>query len=285
MLDIAAIRAAFPDLANLTPLTSSGQRDVFRGQRSGSEIVLKIVRAIDAQAEARILREVEAVAQLNSSYVPRITDYGRRPIGAENPLFIVEEYVRGKTYRDRLQAEPVQPLSQVLRVAEALLRACVEFEAARLVHRDIKPENIIIGPSGEVWIIDFGIVRMLDRESITPTGPRWGSFTPGYGAPEQMRNLKPRIDARTDLFSVGIVLYESIAGQNPYVAGAADQLEIMRRVDNQDLPLLTVPGDVASELSVFIGSLVSRFPSRRPQMAADALKWFEGIRPRLTTGP
>jgi serine/threonine protein kinase len=281
MLDLAAVRAAFPEVTSLVLFVESGQRDVLRGQQAGEEVVLKIVRAASAEAEARILREVEAVSQLGVSYIPKIYAYGRRSVGTEDRLFIIEQYTPGETYREVLQREAVQPLSAVLNLADVLLGACCDFEAARLVHRDIKPENLIIGANGQIWIIDFGIVRMLDVVSITPTGQPSGSFTPGYGAPEQMRNMKPKIDARADLFSVGIVLYESLAGRNPYRAGASDQLEVMRRVENQELPRLAIADDPSGELSAFLACLVSRFPSRRPQTAAEAFRWFTEISQKI----
>ena len=244
-----------------------------------SNIVLKILRATTAEAEARMVREIGAVARLRCAYVPPVRDSGRRRIGNDDRNFIVECFMSGETYRDRLCANRFSR-SVMFNFADVLLRACCDFETAQLVHRDIKPENLIIGVDGKIWIIDFGIVRMLDLESLTSTAG--GSFTPGYGAPEQMRNLKPKIDSRTDLFSVGIVLYESLAGMHPYRAGAADQLEIIRRVENQDLPTLVVGEDASGALAAFIASLASRFPSRRPQTSLQALEWFVDIRSRLT---
>jgi eukaryotic-like serine/threonine-protein kinase len=281
MLDVAAIRVAFPEVIALAPLIQSGQKDVLRGQFNGEEIVLKLLRAPTPDAEARILREIEAVTSLHCGYVPPIRASGRRRIGGHERAFIIEKFMAGETYRDRLQRQPVQPLKAVLDLADALLQAVGDFEGAKLVHRDIKPENLIVGTDGRIWIIDFGIVRMLDLESITSTGAPAGSFTPGYGAPEQMRNLKPRIDIRADLFSVGVVLYESLVGANPYLVGAANQLEVMHRVDNQDLLPLVIAGDRDGALSAFIMSMASRFPSRRPQTAQQARAWFDDIRPTL----
>jgi serine/threonine protein kinase len=281
MLDFAAVRVAFPDVVALAPLVQSGQKDVFRGQRAGEEVVLKLLRTATVEAEARIGREIDAVAKLRCDYVPRIHAWGRQRIAAEERDFIIEQHIAGETYRERLLRQPVQPLGDVLRLADVLLGACCDFEAANLVHRDIKPENVIIGVDGKVWIIDFGIVRMLDLVSITPTGQRFGTFTPGYGAPEQMRNLKPKIDARADLFSIGIVMYESLSGRNPYLGGAVDQLEVIRRVDGQDLPPLAIAGDPGGEFAAFIGALVSRFPSRRPQTAVEARRWFDEISRKL----
>ena len=176
-----------------------------------------------------------------------------------------------------LQRQPVQPLGAVLRLATALLSACCDFETQHMVHRDIKPENLLIGPNGKIWIIDFGIVRLLQLTSATLTQQRFGLFTPGYGAPEQVRNLKPKIDARADLFSVGVVLYESFNGSNPYLAGKGNVLEIVQDLCNRDLPLLTIPGDIDGKLSEFVASLCARFPSRRPPNAREALQWFREI--------
>jgi len=128
MLDFTAVRAAFPELTALTPFVQSGQRDVFRGQQANEEIVLKLLRAATAEAEARIAREIEAVAKLGCSYVPRICDYGRRRVGPQDLSFIIEQYTPGETYRERLQRQPVQPLPDVLHLADALLRACCEVK-------------------------------------------------------------------------------------------------------------------------------------------------------------
>ena len=284
ILDLTAVRSAFPELTDLAPLIQSGQKDVLRGRRRGEAIVLKLLRSRTAEAAARLTREIAAVASLRCDYVPQIYESGRRKIGTEQRHYLVEQFKEGKTYREVLELQPVQHLSDVLRLADLLLRACCDFERVKLVHRDIKPENLIIEAGGKIWIIDFGIVRMLDLTSLTPSGAPIGTFTAGYGAPEQMRNMKPKIDARTDLFSVGIVLYESLNGTNPHLAGAADQLEVMRRVDTRDLPHLALSANPTGELAAFIGSLVSRFASRRPQTASAARDWFLEINAKLAPG-
>ena len=108
MLDIAAIRAAFPELTALAPLIESGQKEVLRGQRNGEEVVLKLLRTVTPEAEARSLREIEAVATLDCSYVPRIHDHGRRRIGPQERCFIIEQFTPGDTYRERLERQRVQ---------------------------------------------------------------------------------------------------------------------------------------------------------------------------------
>ena len=286
MIDLTAIRAAFAELNNITPLRAiSGQKDVFSAEKGTDRVALKIIRKLGPQQD-RAEREIAAVAMLNSDYVPKVYDHGRRVIGGEERYYIIEEYVEGETYRERLIRTPVQPLQDVLALASILLQACGDFEAAGtdgLVHRDIKPENLIIDRNRKIWVIDFGIVRFLGMQSITPDQQRFGMFTLGYGAPEQMRNLKPQINSRADLFSIGVVLYESIVGYNPYGAGRYNDFVVLQRMENTDLPRLTIAEDSDGELSEFIASLTSRFPSRRPQTAREAIEWFAPIYRKLKT--
>ncbi len=285
MLDFAALRAEFNELSQITPLGSpSGQNDVFRARRGDTDVVLKLIRKANREQE-RIEREIAAVTKLNCDYVPQVFASGHRRVSGEERYFIIEHYIEGETYRARLPRQPKQPLGEVLRLADVLLRACSDFEALNLVHRDIKPENLIVDVSEKVWIIDFGIVRFLNLESLTPTQAHLGHFTLGYGAPEQMRNLKTKINGRADLFSVGVVLFESFHGSNPYYGGKRDHLEVLQHVTDRDLPTLTIPGDSKGVLAEFIASLVSRFPSRRPQSAKDALDCLKSIKPTLGFTP
>jgi len=229
MLDLAAVSAAFPEIADLEPLATSGQKEVLRGTRSGEPVVLKLIKHTPDMKE-KLDREIAAAAQLECDYVLTIHETGERAIGNETRAFIIEQYVDGEMLRERLAREPIQALPFVLQLARVLLRACADFEERHFVHRDIKPENILVGRDGKIWVIDFGIVRFLKLESLTPTIAPWGRFTLGYGAPEQMRNMKPAIDARTDLFAVGVVLFESLYGQNPYYEGKQSQVDVIRHM-------------------------------------------------------
>src|SRR4051795_12820659 len=140
MLDVASIRAAFPEMSNLIPLSESGQKDVLLGEFANRPAVLKLVRKT-ADGAAKIEREIEAAAQLACDYVPDLYFWGQRDIVGETRYFLIEQYVDGETLRQKLIRKPVQPLAEVLRLAEVLLRACVDFESCGFVHRDIKPEN------------------------------------------------------------------------------------------------------------------------------------------------
>jgi serine/threonine-protein kinase len=255
-----------------------GQKEVFRAILNGEAVALKLIR-VYASDQERTEREIAAVTKLNSDYVPEIYDSGKCRIFGEERNYIIEQFIEGGTYRQILDSRPVQELNDVLFLADQLLKACSDFETADLVHRDIKPGNLIIDPGGRVWIIDFGLVRHLDLPSVTPSG-LFGVGTPGYAAPEQFRNLKFLINIRADFFSIGVVLYEALRGYNPYFVPPTNQLEIIRRVEQQNLPRLSIPGDDGG-FSEFINALAQRFPSRRPQSAAEAIDWFVQIYSRL----
>ena len=273
---ISEIRRQFPQLTDIDPIRmSGGQKEVFRAILNGEGVALKLIK-VYASDQERTDREIAAVKKLNSDYVPKIYDSGKCKIFVEERNYIIEQFIEGGTYHQILNSKPLQELNDVLFLADQLLKACYDFEAAKLVHRDIKPENLIIDAGGRVWIIDFGLVRHLDLASLTPDGLFGGLGTPGYAAPEQFRNLKPQINIRADFFSIGVVLYEALNGHNPYLAPPRDLLTILRRVDQQNLPRLSIPGD-NGEFSGFISALTQRFPSRRPQSAAEAIDWFAPI--------
>ncbi len=285
MLDLAAVAAAFPSLSHLVPLgTPSGQKEVLRAELGGEHVVLKLIKKNPLDL-SRTEREITAAVKLSCSYVPRVFEQGQRTIGTEDRIYIIEQRIDGETYREQLRHLPKRSVSEVLKIVDTLLMACMDFEAAKMVHRDIKPENIMIDTNDKLWVIDFGIVRFLDEISLTPTGNHFGLFTPGYGAPEQVRNLKTEIDIRADLFSVGVVAYEALNGSNPYHAGKSDPLQVINHVLTRDLPLLSIPGDPSGDLAAFLAALTARYPSRRPQSASEAHQWFVPVRAKIQGTP
>ncbi|ATE70352.1 serine/threonine protein kinase [Lysobacter capsici] len=274
MISIEDVRVAFPELEPLNLIASSGQKHVFRVGENGG-LVLKIVKRSESSGE-RAARELEAVRRLRSRYVPELLEVGERIVGNAPVVYFIERFIRGETYRQVLN-RGAQPPHDVIPVADLLLSACRDFESANLVHRDIKPENIIIDEGGSAWVLDFGIVRILDLDSLTKTSDRFGPFTPGYGAPEQIRNEKDVIDCRADIFSVGVVMHEALQGFNAYIKDKRDGIAVVRHMLDEDLPRLDPSVAGSSQLAYFISSLTGRFPSRRPESASNALEWFREI--------
>ena len=275
MIDLGELRAQFPHLANITPFSSGGQKEVCRAEFGRQQVALKLILPIPG-SEERTLREIQAIRQLSSPYVPKVIESGERTLCGQKRHYIIEDFIEGRTYRAVLQRQPLQNFHQVLKLTSVLLHAAADFEQIHLVHRDIKPENIIIDRSGKIWILDFGIARHLNLSSLTPTGG-FGIGTIGYAPPEQYRNLKPEIDGRADLFAIGIVVHESLTGSHFYCQGANDALTVIHKMDRLDLPRLALAEDPTNEFADFIASLCQRFPSRRPRSAAEAMAWYEPI--------
>src|SRR5262249_15937464 len=152
-------------------------------------------------------------------------------------FWLREARIPGQAVRQVLAGAPLTP-SAVLMLGLQTLEALVAAGAAKIGHRDVKPENIIQSPQGEFFLLDFGIARHLQLSSNTPTANHFGKFTVGYAPPEQFRNIKRDIDARLDLFATGVTMYECAIGLNPFRHGAANDLDVLRRIETQPLPPL-----------------------------------------------
>ena len=139
----------------------------------------------------------------------------------------------------------------------------------------------MISNKDSFFILDFGIARMLDEKSLTATAARFGPATLGYAAPEQFNNIKKQIDSRTDLFSIGIVIYECITGINPLMENTLSPFEIIAKMDDFTIKKLEIKNDKDGSLSNFIDVLMQKWPSRRPRNANEALRWFKEIKNNL----
>jgi eukaryotic-like serine/threonine-protein kinase len=275
-VDIPWIAAQFPLLSGLQPLAQGGQKIVFAAQHaSDGDVVLKLLlRSSDGQ---RLEREVLAGQLVECERVPRVFETGEIDTQLGRCIWLREQRVSGTTLRTRLARSGVLDFTSVVRLGVQLLSTLAHAEAKRIVHRDIKPENMMIDTSGSFWLLDFGLARHLDLESLTATKMAWGMGTLGYSPPEQLRNRKREIDGRTDLFAVGVLLHECATGTNPFRAGARDELEILRRVETLAMPRLQLADDQGGALADLVSALVQKFPTQRPRTVADALTWIREI--------
>lgn len=265
----------FPDLQNLQPLSQGGQKQVFSAShRTDGDVVFKLMHP-SADIE-RTRRELLAVAQVQSPRVPKILDQGtiQTPLG--QCFWFREQRIQGLTVRERL-AQGLFDTAPLLRLALHVSETLVAAEAANIVHRDVKPENIIIDPAGNAWLIDFGLARHLGLASLTATANFFGNVTWGYAPPEQCRNIKQDIDARADLFALGVTLYECATGINPFRVGAADALQILKRVETDILPRLQLTFPSSSDFADLIATLTQRQRVHRPQNAREAHEWIKDI--------
>jgi eukaryotic-like serine/threonine-protein kinase len=275
-VDIPWIAAQFPLLSGLQPLAQGGQKIVFAAQHaSDGDVVLKLLlRSSDGQ---RLEREVLAGQLVECERVPRVFETGELDTQLGRCIWLREQRVSGTTLRTRLERSGALDFTSVVRLGVQLLSTLAHAEAKRIVHRDIKPENMMIDTSGNFWLLDFGLARHLDLESLTATKMPWGMGTLGYSPPEQLRNRKREIDGRTDLFAVGVLLHECATGTNPFRDGARDELEILRRAETLAMPRLQLADDQGGGLADLVSALVQKFPTQRPRTVADALTWMHEI--------
>ncbi|HPD15431.1 MAG TPA: serine/threonine-protein kinase [Planctomycetota bacterium] len=274
-IDVAWIRQQFPALSDVRLLGQGGQKLVFSGTHSVyGETVLKL---ISPRQDAEVtVREILAVTRVGSPRVPQILEHGKlaTPIGGY--VWLIERRIGGHTVRDMLRLGPLIP-RRVLRLGLHVLEALVAAERVNIVHRDVKPDNIICDPAGDYWLIDFGIARHLDLQSLTATAAPFGKVTWGYSPPEQCRNMKPDIDSRADLFALGVTLFECATGSNPFRTGAADLLEVLRRVETMPLPRLALGLRAAGSFADLVLTLTQKRRDHRPGSAAEALEWLTEI--------
>lgn len=279
-IDPLWLRSVFPDLQHLSELSRGGQKVVYSAVHpQDGEVVLKIIHP--NQDVESIQREILAVRTINWRRVPQILQIGQitTPLGPS--FWFREQRVPGETLRTRLQRGALVQ-NELLQLGRNVLEALSRAEEASIVHRDVKPDNIICHPSGDFWLLDFGIARHLTLDSLTATSLPFGKFTPGYAPPEQFRNVKGGIDARADLFAAGVTLFESATGSNPFSAGTSDPFEKMKRVENTVLPPLNLNFPAASDFSDLVQAMTQKRKDLRPSTVKEALVWMQEIYDKAT---
>lgn len=271
----AWLQATFPDLHNTAPLGQGGQKLVFSATHShDGEVVLKLFQP--SQSVEEVQREILAVQQVGAPKVPAILDHGSVPTPLGNVYWLRERRIAGTSLRDRLSHGPLPP-REVVKLGRDVLESLVRAEQVAIVHRDVKPDNIIIDGAGVYWLLDFGLARHLSLSSLTASAQPLGKITLGYGPPEQCRNDKPSIDSRADLFALGVTLYEAATGTNPFLYGARDALEVLRRIEHLPLAPLALPLVDSDSFRDLIAAMTQKRRDHRPASAAEALQWLHVI--------
>src|SRR5438093_2103415 len=225
----AQLQAALADRYALErELGHGGMATVYlaRDLRHGRPVAIKVLRPEIAAAlgPERFLREIQIAAQLAHPHILPLHDSG----AAGAFLYYVMPYVEGESLRDRLAREPQLPVEQAVQIAREVADALGYAHGHDVVHRDIKPENILF-EAGHAVVSDFGIARAITATAgatLTETGIVIG--TPAYMSPEQASGTDP-IDGRSDVYSLGCVLYEMLAGEPPYT-GPSAQIVISKRL-------------------------------------------------------
>jgi len=253
------------------------------------KIALKILPAELALNKDRLRRfeqEAKAASALNHPNI--ITIYEIEQIDSLN--FIATELIEGQTLREHLQFEPLK-LGEILDVSIQVASALSAAHGSGIVHRDIKPENIMVRKDGIVKVLDFGLAKLTDgpsEEAINTQAPTWPAIhtdpnvvmgTTVYMSPEQARGRE--VDARTDIFSLGVVLYEMVTGRLPF--GGATTSEVLLSVlsDKEPQPLARYSREAPVELERIVSKALRKDREQRYQTSKDLLLDLQNLKQQL----
>lgn len=222
--------------------------------------------AVNPTARKRFLREAQAAAAVSHDHVVTIHAVDENETAGRPGLpYLVMEFIDGQSLQQKLDAQGSLPLDEVLRIGRQVAAGLAAAHAQGLIHRDIKPANILLQNGVQrVRITDFGLARAADDVGMTRTGEVTG--TPQYMSPEQAQGL--RVDVRSDLFSLGSVLYATCTGRSPFRAETT--VASLRRVcDDQPRPLQDVNPEVPAWLVAIVDRLLEKDPDDRYQTAEE----------------
>lgn len=264
--------ALIPGLSIIRELGQGSSATVYLARGEEGEFAVKVLAAqyIDhAEVSERWNRETQTMVALRH---PNIVRGYRRGV-AEGRPYLVMEYVMGESLSSRLRRMGRLPESEVLEIARAVLQALLAAEGAGILHRDIKPANVIRAESGAIKLTDFGLVRTAEDDTITVQGAMIG--TPAYISPEQTRGDR-HLDVRTDLYSLGISLFQLATGDIPFSSLNTSLLLTKKITEDVPDPRSIYP-QLDARLAFFITALSHRDRERRPASAKDALELLRRV--------
>ncbi|MEA2384353.1 MAG: eukaryotic-like serine/threonine-protein kinase [Solirubrobacteraceae bacterium] len=247
------------------------------------QVAIKLMHreiAADADQLERFRREARAVAQLNHPHVVGVIDAGEAPPPEEqggfgDPVampYIVFEYVEGETLKDRIRRMGRLPIPEAVAYAIEIARALQAAHDRRIVHRDVKPQNVLIDEEGTAKVTDFGIARSLTEEGLTADGRVLG--TTDYVSPEQA--LGHDVGPQSDLYSLGIVLYEMLTGDVPF--HGENQVAVAMKHVREDLPDVQMRRpEVSSALAAVVDNATAKDLERRYEDDAELIADLEDV--------
>jgi serine/threonine protein kinase len=257
---------------------TGGMGTVYLATHLGLErpVAVKIIKrefAGDPDVADRFLREARTMAKLHHPHAAMIFDAGNLPDGRH---FIVMEFVEGETLSQVLAREGRFTPSRAVEIATQICEVLEEAHRLGIIHRDLKPSNILLGKRG-VCVLDFGVAKVLASSAeSTATHASTGSGqlvgTPRYMSPEQC--LGQRVGARSDLYSLGVLLYEMLAGRPPFIDPLQSAL-LVKQATAPAPPLPRLRQDIPRSLALAVHSLLAKRPEDRPRTAAAAKALLE----------
>src|SRR5688572_9103161 len=260
----------------VSPIGSGGMGEVYlaEDQQLRRKVALKILpeqMTANGDRVRRFEREANAVSALNHPNILTIFEFGVN----DGVHILASEFVKGETLRTRLGRGPL-PVQDALDIVIQIASALKAAHEARVIHRDIKPENVMIRDDGYVKVLDFGLAKLFETESDPDAATRPMLFsqpgiilgTASYMSPEQARAKS--IDARTDIFSLGVVLYEMLSGHKPF-GGESTSDVIAAIIQSDPEPMSRYNGVVPDEMDRIIAKCLEKNRDERYQTATDLL--------------
>jgi len=243
---------------------SGGMSTVFRAFDTTLErrVAVKLMHreiASDSDQLERFRREARSVAQLSHPHIVGVIDAGEE----DGRPYIVLEYVEGETLKERIRRMGRLPIDEAIAYAIEIARALGAAHARAIVHRDIKPQNVLVDEEGSAKVTDFGIARSLEEEGLTADGRVLG--TTDYVSPEQA--LGHDVDGQSDIYSLGIVLFEMLTGDVPF--HGENQVSVAMKHVREDLPDVQVlRPDVSARLAAVLDRMTEKDLAQRHPDAA-----------------
>ncbi len=232
-------------------------------------VALKLIRpelAANPSILARFKQELLLSREVTHKNVIRIFDLG----DADGVKFITMEFVEGQDLRSLIQEKKKFPPEEAVELMQQVCRALEAAHTLGIIHRDLKPQNIMLDQTGRILVMDFGLARMVEGDGMTQTGALVGTME--YMSPEQA--LGKDLDQRSDLFSLGLILYELLTGKMPFKAESA-VASLIKRNQEQAVPVSDHDGTIPRALSNIVSKCLERDPALRYQTATEFLQDLE----------
>jgi serine/threonine-protein kinase len=257
-------------------LGSGGMGDVFLAQQTSLErpVALKILPAALAKDEEfvqRFLSEARAAGKVAHENIVAAVDVGC----SNGRYYFVMELVEGPTLQQKIEREGPIPEKAALEIAKQVARGLRHAHAQGLIHRDIKPANIMFTAQNVVKICDFGLARRLGEEDTTLTMPGIVQSSPAYASPEQCRGRRD-LDQRTDMYSLGVTLFEMLTGKRPFVAETSSELFIKHATEAPPSPQSLNPA-ISAAANQLVLRLLRKEPKQRFERYDELIDAIEGV--------